>query len=310
MGTAQELRAASSLRRWLRRAALAAIPAAGLACGSDRCGSDQIGAWIPDAGVPWTPGSQHSADECGRYCSSTYYPGCWIGELSGCSYDSSNTLYCDYTPTHCAPPPCGRLPAGIRCADAAEPVAAAAWLEGAAVFAFEALERELSAHRAPVGLIERARSARKDEKRHHRAMTALAARFGAAVQPVELEPVGIRSLLEVAVENAVEGCVRETWGAAVAAFQGECAADRAVRRTMRAIAVDEAEHAALGWAVDGWARWKLSAEERDEVDAARISALAGLVENTVKSQSSEILGLPGPEASAKMLAGLRPIWIA
>jgi len=105
------------------------------------------------------------------------------------------------------------------------------------------------------------------------------------------------------MENAVEGCVRETWGAAVAAYQGECATDRAVRRAMRAIAADEAEHAALGWAVDGWARSHLSAQEADRVDAARLEAYRQLAAQ--RAAPSDVLGLPGPEASARMLDALR-----
>ena len=230
MLTPQEQRAARSLRRWLRRAALSAIPLTGLAC----------------------------------------------APRSGC----------------------------LR----TDQIAAAAWLEGAAVYAFDALKRELIAHGAPGSLIERARSAQQGERRHYRTMSALAARFGAAVQPVELEPIGIRPLLDVALENAVEGCVRETWGAAVAAYQGECATDRAVRRAMRSIAEDEAEHAALGWAVDAWARSRLSPEEGERLTAARAKACEDVFAQ--EDAALELLGLPDAAARTRMFAALRPIWIA
>src|SRR5262249_51281795 len=246
MLTLQEQRAARSLRRWLRRAVLPAISAVGLAGCSDNCGPDVTqppnyyldGGWQPS----WGLGAEHSAAECTPYCSPKWGDGvCRGGSLFGCKLTSASTMDCNYDYTLCVAPPCGRLTAGVHAPDASEPIAAAAWLEGAAVFAFEALGRELSAHGAPASLIERAKKAQRDEKRHRRAMSALAARFGVAVQPVELEPLAVRPLFEVAIENAVEGCVRETWGAAVAAFQGEVALDRAVRRAMRSIAADEAE---------------------------------------------------------------------
>jgi hypothetical protein len=59
-------------------------------------------------------------------------------------------------------------------------------------------------------------------------------------------------LLEVAVENAVEGCVRETFGVAVAMIRAERAGDKQVRRAMRSIARDEMQHAELSWAVARW----------------------------------------------------------
>jgi hypothetical protein len=47
-----------------------------------------------------------------------------------------------------------------------------------------------------------------------------------------------RSLVELALENIREGCVRETWGAACAVVQSMKATDLEVRRAMRAIARD------------------------------------------------------------------------
>jgi hypothetical protein len=191
-------------------------------------------------------------------------------------------------------------------------LAAAARLEGAAVFAFRTVERELIAYGAPESLIARARSAQRDETRHHAAMSGLAARFGAHLSPIEVEDAGVRPLVEVALENAVEGCVRETWGAAVAVFQGECAEDRAVRRAMRSIAIDEGEHASLGWAIDAWASARLDAGEWARVEAARQQALDVLIAQARKPVAPELsttLGLPDPAASARLLTALAPLWL-
>jgi hypothetical protein len=87
---------------------------------------------------------------------------------------------------------------------------------------------------------------------------------------MEITPA--RSLLEVARENAAEGCVRETFGALVATWQARTAADPLVRATMAGIAVDESRHAALSWAIDGWARSRLGAAGGRELDEARAEA--------------------------------------
>jgi hypothetical protein len=57
-----------------------------------------------------------------------------------------------------------------------------------------------------------------------------------------------RSLEELAVENAVEGCVRETYGALTAIWQARTAKDPSVAAAVRRIARDETRHAALSWA--------------------------------------------------------------
>ncbi len=321
---ARELRAARSLHRWLRRAALSAIPIAGLAgCGSDCNRPDYDQSAIVDAGVPWPSGTQHSASECSPYCDNPldfrHHDPCSTSEITGCQVSSQTTVVCHIHYTWCYQGQCGRLPAGLlpdeKCGQpslAAAYLANAARLEGAALFAFRAVERELIAHGAPADLIARARSAQRDEERHHTAMSGLARRYGAPVGAVEVEDVAVRPLVEVALENAVEGCVRETYGAAVAAFQGECAGDRAVRRAMRSIARDEAEHAALGWAIDGWALGLLRPRERARVEAARQEALEQLRAQTTRASNapelSTALGLPDAAASARLFTALAPLW--
>jgi hypothetical protein len=61
-----------------------------------------------------------------------------------------------------------------------------------------------------------------------------------------------RSLEQLAVENAVEGCVRETYGALLATWQARAAAEPRVRAMMAAVAVDETRHAQLAWDLDAW----------------------------------------------------------
>ena len=95
-------------------------------------------------------------------------------------------------------------------------LAHAAWLEAASVYAFFRLADELALHGAPIALVRIARQSAMDEMRHAAVVASLAARYGARPAAVEVDPPAARSLEAMAIENAVEGCVRETWGAIVA----------------------------------------------------------------------------------------------
>ena len=310
----REASAARTLHAWLRRVALSAIPIASLAgCGSDCSLPDYETTFQVDGGA--TTAEHHAA--CSQHCGAGYSDGCRGIEVTGCVATQSSVT-CSYHYTYCAPSPCGRVPAGLKdCPPSRQPSPIAAWLadaarlEGAAVFAFRALEEELIAHHGPADLVARARSAQRDEARHQVAMTKLAARFGAQVRAIEVAPVQARTLREIAIENAVEGCVRETYGAAVAVYQGEWADDRAVRRTMRSIALDEVEHASLGWAVDAWARSLLQPRELTAVVRAREEALATLhrrAHEVVPREWSTALGVPDAQASKRLVAALGPLW--
>jgi hypothetical protein len=154
--------------------------------------------------------------------------------------------------------------------------AEAAWLEAASVGAFRRLARELRAHGAPAHLIAAANDAARDEIRHARLMTRFAKKHGAIVPGVVVEKMGVRDLESIARENAVEGCVGETYGAALAMQQRTHAQHADVREAMRAIADDELRHAALGWAVAAWAEARLDEAARDRVSDARRAAARDL----------------------------------
>src|SRR5690606_4330912 len=85
-----------------------------------------------------------------------------------------------------------------------------------------------------------------------------------------------QTLIEFALDNAVEGCVRETFGAACAAFQAVKARDPVVRATLRQVAVDETRHAELSWNIHSWVERRLNAEERALLAAAMRKAVTQL----------------------------------
>src|SRR5262249_10142709 len=90
-------------------------------------------------------------------------------------------------------------------------------LEAASIAAFDRLPDELVEHGAPDELVLAAERSRQDEVEHTRVMTRLARRHGAAPAHVHRGTRRPRPLAEIVRENMVEGCIRETFGALVAA---------------------------------------------------------------------------------------------
>ena len=110
------------------------------------------------------------------------------------------------------------------------------------------------------------------------------------------------------MENAVEGCVRETVGAAVAAVQAARATDPRVRAVMTQIARDEARHAALSWRVHAWALGALSPSSRSRVVAALERAFDELDPASFASVAAPVAsgaGLPNATEIATLITRLR-----
>jgi hypothetical protein len=182
-------------------------------------------------------------------------------------------------------------------------LAVSAHLEAASVDAFEILAAELGAHRAPPAFVRAARSAIADERHHADAIGRLAARRGVVAPPASVTHGPIRDIEAVARENAVEGCVRETYGALLAWRQARAATDPAIRDTMACIARDETRHAALAWAVDGWSQPLLAPAARRRVRDARHEAIEALMGARLGGLSRVDLaqaGLPDEDDAARM----------
>ena len=205
-------------------------------------------------------------------------------------------------------------------AEGAGPTPLAAWLaraahaEAASVKAFVALGRELTAHGAPAVLIAGCQRAATEEVDHARRMGALAAAFGGCPTKPRMGPTPVRSLLDLAIENAVEGCVRETWSAMVAHWQALHAAEPEVRAVMARIAADEARHGELAHAIHDWAMSRLSDDERATVHAARQRAIAGLLEGLAEPVDAELAqcaGVPAPQQALYLARQLADqLWAA
>lgn len=266
-----------------------------------------------DAGLESDGGAWTCEDEC-----QTHHPN-GNGTLTSCALSPSAEAPTDVTCAYyvkCV----GRRPAELEeptlaTVEARELLSATATLEEASIFAFVRLARELAHHRAPADLVTRAREAARDEVRHTRAMHALAVRFGADAERVPRSRTKQRRaprLADILVENAVEGCVRETFGALMAHVQAQLASDPVVRSTMAEIAADESRHAALAWAIDAWGSSRVSARDRRRIDAARAEAVRGLVreiERGPREVDGRELGLVGAVEARALAASLeRHLW--
>jgi hypothetical protein len=116
----------------------------------------------------------------------------------------------------------------------------------------------------------------------------------------------------MALENAIEGVVRETFGAAVALWQARHARDADVRRAMRGIAEDECRHAQLSWRVADWLDRRLNESERTRVSRAVRDAVAALRAESARGPEgalADVAGLPSARQARVLLSLLeREVW--
>jgi hypothetical protein len=293
------------VRRALHLAVLAGLAAPAAACGSgDQCSATtpldatattgSCGGFVmqlTNATACAFPDGGPTADQCHSLCVTT----------SACVV-SGDQVTCIMA--------CGKARTSLRWrrrkrgSALAEHLSASVWLEAASVHAFETLAEDLAAHGAPAALQRAARSAANDERRHARAMSDLAVRFGVSAPPPRRRKRPPQTLVALAIDNAVEGCVHETFGAALACFQALRARDPAARRAMRAIARDEARHAGLADAVARWAEARLSPRQRERLHTARsraAHALARALRAPVPRELIDSLGMP-TSAQARAMA--------
>jgi hypothetical protein len=113
-----------------------------------------------------------------------------------------------------------------------------------------------------------------------------------------------RTIIEIATENVVEGCVREAFGAVVAKWRSLHAEDLELRRAMVRIAREEARHASLAIQIDAWLFSRLNGADRVRVRAARANAVAELHNRLPSSNdgtTARALGVPNRQQAVAML---------
>lgn len=291
-------------------------------------GSGEDGGSSVDGGVLYDGGG--TLMECSQYCKqASQDPDFDVNDIVSCTIDSAGKGQCLYV---VAIPACGGGSAGCSSGPGCgaiygRPVsglsapqlpaeldaigcylANAAYLEEASVAAFQILEAELRAHGAPAELLAKARRAASQEAVHAQLMGGLAQRHGSPVPvPPPIPERAPRELAAMALENAIEGCIHETWSALIATWQAEHAPERALRELFARIAQDETEHAALAWEVAAWAEPLLSASEQQLLRQDQQQALARLKSPALPAFPAELqplFGLPDAAAQQALAAGL------
>jgi hypothetical protein len=180
-------------------------------------------------------------------------------------------------------------------------------LEASAVEAFRLIAEELTAFGAPAELVRAALDAADDEVRHATITGVLARRHGSQPARATFADKPLRSLFDFALDNAIEGCVRETYGAACARHQALCAANPSVRTLLARIADDEQRHAELSWQIQAWLTPRLSADERRQLASARQRALAELRRELGRDPDPAVVhhaGMPTAVRAAALLDAL------
>jgi hypothetical protein len=278
--------------------------AMGVSVRSNRCHIVEIAlpeaarATPPDGGVPDATRSNHGAAPR-------------IGVA--CDFHESGGPELDFSPG-----PYGRVPLQVarglktgRIDSERDHFLSVARSEAASVAAFLQLRLDLAAIGAPPSLIDAARSAARDEVVHARLALALARRYGLeptttvarASKPVRRMPV----LVELALENALSGCVGESYGVFLHAAQSLAARDVEVRRFARRIARDESRHAALAFRLFDWLSPRLDPSDRVRIEQALLAGwgrIAGVTD--MSGEVAERLGLPS-SAHADAFAALTPL---
>lgn len=204
----------------------------------------------------------------------------------------------------------GRLTDGVRIAfdpakmSVADHLAEMAALEAAAVYAFRRLADEMRSLGAPESMVERALEAADDEVRHAVMVGLEARRRGKVPQAIKVDELPARPILEISLENAREGMVRETYGALAAHYHALSAKDPRLARLFARLAEDETRHAALSLDYGDFLDEKLSDEERAQVEEARLEAVRSLyaeLGNELEDEVHEELGWPRPEIARALV---------
>jgi hypothetical protein len=187
-----------------------------------------------------------------------------------------------------------------------------ALFEAASIPSFLMLAEDLRALDAPATLVKDALAAAQDEVVHAHTMASLAQSAGATDGAALVPARARKSLWAVAQENAIEACVRETYGALVAHHQAACATDPAIAEAMATIAEDETRHAALGHRIALWAQEKLSEKERSLLKTMQSQAVAALRFDVQVKYEEDVYvkaGMPTPAVAMRLLDSMeRHVW--
>jgi hypothetical protein len=180
--------------------------------------------------------------------------------------------------------------------------------EGASAEAFRGHLLELPLLNSPPEFIEQARGAAREAEQHQQDIQSLALRFGGRPSHRSRTASRPSDLYSFALQNATEGCIRETMRAAQAAHQSQRACDEEVRRVLKKVASDSTRHASLLWEVHDWALSQLSPARGRSIRAAQQHAFSEIEQELEREVSPELCswaGVAPRPAARRMLETLR-----
>ena len=168
--------------------------------------------------------------------------------------------------------------------------------EATAVFAFGELLEHLENWEAPTSLQDWCSRIIEEEKVHTLMMSGLAHRNGQQSALVQFPEVNRVSMREMAIHNALTGCIGETWSAVELCHQAEHAPK--YNGVFRRISKDETSHAEFSWALHDWLMSQLTEDEQTEVIEAMREMLSKPPET--KSTVSLSMGEMSAETSTRV----------
>jgi hypothetical protein len=228
------------------------------------------------------PGTELARRDCDWICASV---NC-AGEEKRCSVESqpltqTRLVNCESIGFQgCAV--AGRPPSGLALplhapTDAHEVFAQMAIFEVASVASFEELAGFLDTCGAPAQLVQRARKAAYEERRHAQVAAHLAGLPEVPTPRVEPRTIPL-SLAQLAEENFCEGCINEASSAVTTATQAQGAEDPRVRSLLAQVAAEEFGHAEFSWELNAWLMSRLTPSERSQVHAAGLRKAQAMLE--------------------------------
>lgn len=181
-------------------------------------------------------------------------------------------------------------------------------METAAVTAFRFLVQELEAYQAPNALIQMAREAIQEEIGHAEMTRLLAQAYDTAVPAVIIDDFKLRSLFEIALDNAVEGCVNETFAAASGYWQQQFAEHPVFKAVIGHITDEESKHATLSWAIHEWVMPQLTSAQQLAIHHAQADAINQLEQTWLTKEDPRVrvaVGLPEAQEALSLLRELK-----
>jgi hypothetical protein len=134
-----------------------------------------------------------------------------------------------------------------------------AMMEHASVASFSRFSLELMSIGASTELLTLAHQAALDEVRHTQISLDIANRFSSTIFVPGSFPISSKAadfvfgdMEKIATAAALEGCIEETLAAAIVQYQADHMGDPNHKALLRAVALDEANHAAFAWRAVKW----------------------------------------------------------